>query len=109
MGSLHKFPKKGKAAAERPSGFAKLAQPFLDRDIQIFPLQHNNKIPLKGSNGYKDATTARRQIREWTKENPDSNVGIPTGGGSGFVVLDLDVKNKIDGIENSRTCAASSA
>ena len=101
MGSLHDFPmRKGKAAAKRTAGFAELAQPFLDRDIQIFPLQHNNKNPLKGSNGYKDATTARRQIREWNKENPDSNVGIPTGGGSGFVVLDLDIKNRIDGIAN---------
>ena len=27
-------------------------------------------------------------------------MGIPTGGGSGFVVLDLDIKNKIDGIKN---------
>ena len=99
MGSLHDFPmRKGKAAAKRTAGFAELAQPFLDRDIQIFPLQHNNKEPLGGSRGYKDATTARRQIREWTKEKPDSNVGIPTGGESGFVVIDLDIKNKFDGI-----------
>lgn len=98
MGSLHKFPKKGKAAATRSGGFAKLAQPFLDHDIPVFPV-NELKRPLT-EHGFKDAVTDRRKINEWAREFPKANVAIPTGPGTGFVVIDLDTKNGIDGIAN---------
>jgi putative DNA primase/helicase len=43
--------------------------------------------------GVKDATTKRSQIRDWWKANPDANIGIAAGGGSGIIVLDIDPRN----------------
>ena len=99
MGSLHDFPKrKGKAAAKRTAGFVALAQQFLDRGIAVSPV-NERKEPLT-KHGFKDAKTDRRQIKEWAREFPNANIGIPTGQASGIVVVDLDVKNGIDGISN---------
>jgi len=48
-------------------------------------------------NGHKDATTELAQIREWWTRNPSANIGIACGA-SGLTVVDLDVKNGVDGI-----------
>ena len=97
MGTLYDFPQKGEAA-KRSGGFAKLAQPFVGRGIAVFPV-NERKEPLT-KHGFKDAKTDRRQIKEWAREFPKANIGIPTGQASGIVVVDLDVKNGIDGIAN---------
>ena len=48
------------------------------------------------TNGLKDATTDREQIRRWFADMPDANVGIVTGRASGVVVLDVDVDKSGD-------------
>lgn len=93
-----KFPPRGKAATKR-SKFEDLARPFLDHDIRVFPLKTDDKIPLKGSNGFKNATTDPVQIKTWGKQFPNSNLGIPTGNASGIIVVDLDRKSGVDGIK----------
>ena len=40
--------------------------------------------------GFKDATTDEALIRELWAENPEANIGVPTGAVSGLVVLDVD-------------------
>ena len=40
--------------------------------------------------GFKDATLDEKKIREWWKQWPAANIGIPTGEASGLVVLDID-------------------
>lgn len=57
----------------------------------IFPLV--GKKPTKGSQGYKDATTDLRKITEWWKNHPERNIGIATGGKSGFFALDIDPRH----------------
>ena len=106
MGSLHTFPKrKRKAAAKRTAGFVALAQQFLDRGIPVFPV-NALKRPLT-EHGFHDATTDRRQIKEWAREFPKANIGIPTGQASGIVVVDCDVKNGINGIANFKSLCKS--
>jgi hypothetical protein len=39
------------------------------------------------------ATTDARQIADWWIDEPDRNIGLATGAGSGFFVLDIDPKN----------------
>ena len=41
-------------------------------------------------NGVKDAKTDRDEIKTWWKKWPDANIGVATGGISGFFVLDVD-------------------
>ena len=40
------------------------------------------------SHGVKDATTKRKQIRQWWSDMPDANVGVAIGKNAGLVVLD---------------------
>jgi len=66
----------------------------------IFPCSPLDKKPLT-TNGFYDATTDEKTIREWWRRWPNAMVGVPTGSVSGFWVLDLDLddsKGK-DGIQ----------
>jgi hypothetical protein len=47
---------------------------------------------MKGSQGFKDATTDRDQIIAWWTKWPDANIGIRTGEASNLVVIDVDAK-----------------
>jgi Bifunctional DNA primase/polymerase, N-terminal/Primase C terminal 2 (PriCT-2) len=48
-------------------------------------------------NGFKDATTDQKTISRWWREYPDAGIGMPTGSASGFIVIDVDLKNGRDG------------
>jgi bifunctional DNA primase/polymerase-like protein/primase-like protein len=48
-------------------------------------------------NGFKDATTNQKTISCWWREYPDAGIGVPTGSASGFIVIDVDLKNGRDG------------
>ncbi len=50
------------------------------------------KHPLT-PHGFKDASVAPAQIRNWWTQWPEANVGLCPGPESGFVVLDVDPRN----------------
>lgn len=65
--------------------------------MKIFPMKPNRKEPM--ITGWpKNASSDPEQIKEWFRKFPTMNYGIACGP-SGLVVVDLDVKNGIDGIE----------
>jgi hypothetical protein len=68
---------------------------YVCRGWTVFPchwLGERRKRPLvKG--GFHAANTDEAQIREWWRQWPDALIGIPTGRASGFVVLDIDVRD----------------
>lgn len=86
-------------AKSKRSKFLKNAMRFAKRGIPVFPIAENGKNPLT-KNGFKDATVDLRQIKRYWKQFPNANIGVPTGGVTGFVVVDLDVKSGIDGVKN---------
>lgn len=53
------------------------------------------KHPLNAlvAHGVKQATREESLIREWWGREPDANIGIATGRGSGVFVVDVDVRN----------------
>lgn len=63
----------------------------------VFPCQ-SNKRPYTKS-GFKDATTDPLQILAWWQAWPLAMIGMPTGKVSGLIVLDVDVKNGVNGFE----------
>lgn len=66
--------------------------------LQVFPVRlgkDNTKTPLT-SHGHIDASDDETQIRAWWVESPNALVGV-NAGGSGLIVLDVDVKNGKDG------------
>lgn len=69
----------------------------------VFPLTAGDKIPFKGTRGFKDATCDLAYIRRLWDANPDANIGTPTGpqvaGGCGYDVID------VDGIEGNHSLA----
>lgn len=62
----------------------------------VFPCRPREKRPLT-EHGFKEATTDQTVIRKWWEQWPDANIGVPTGGASGLLVIDLDKKAGIDG------------
>lgn len=63
---------------------------YAGRGYAVFPLTPGDKIPLKGSAGFKDATPNKDKITQWWQANPDANIGLPTGAQTGLWVLDID-------------------
>ena len=68
--------------------------------FRVFPLMSGTKRPA--ITGWQQAaTTSLEQIEYWfSGEFQDASVGIATGGGSDLFVLDIDVKNGINGFES---------
>lgn len=56
----------------------------------VFPLKPRMKEPLT-AHGFKEASLDEAQIRQWWKQWPNANIGIPTG--IWFWVLDCDPRN----------------
>lgn len=84
-----------------------LAKALAAQGLHVFPLGPDKRpiIPSKeeGGNGHNDATTDPEQIerlfnKAWTY-NQNLNVGIHPGP-SGFVAVDLDMKDGKDGIQS---------
>ena len=74
------------------SRFLEAALRYAARGWPVFPLAPRSKIPLRGSRGFKDATTDTEVITKWWREHPTANIGIATGPSS-FVALDIDPRN----------------
>ena len=67
----------------------KAALSYARRGVPVFPCEPGGKRPLTYS-GFWDATTEMRRIEAWWSRWPLANVGVPTGGRSGLLVLDVD-------------------
>jgi putative DNA primase/helicase len=74
------------------------AAAYAEKGWHVFPLQ--GKIPLKDSNGLNDATTSRKQIREWFEGRNDRNVGIRTGPESNLTIIDVDCHGEVSGFDS---------
>ncbi|MCH5202682.1 MAG: bifunctional DNA primase/polymerase [Oscillospiraceae bacterium] len=74
-------------------------------ELRVFPLPKGAKLPYKGTNGFKDATTDKDTIINWWTKNPDANIGIATGlqaNGLFLTVVDID-DNKEKGKNGRQT------
>jgi len=62
----------------------------------VFPcgLNKTPAIPKKeGGNGFKDATTDEKRIREFWTKYPNASIGMVTGTASGWLALDIDPRH----------------
>lgn len=57
--------------------------------VPVYPLATNSKVPLKGTHGYKDATTDPEQITAWFNNKQQLNVGLALSPAL-LLVIDLD-------------------
>ena len=75
---------------------------YAARGWPVFPCS-SRKLPLT-EHGFKDASTDKRQIHDWWTRWPHALIGMPTGERTGLAVLDIDMKNGMNGL---RTLAES--
>ena len=71
------------------------------RGYKVFPTQPDEKRPCI-KDPFKRATNVREEIIELFSEFPGAGTGIPTGPSNGLTVIDVDVKNGIDGLFHLR-------
>jgi Bifunctional DNA primase/polymerase, N-terminal len=69
----------------------KAALQYAALGLPVFPLAPRTNVPMKGSHGYKDATTDPARIREAWRAAPMANVAVATG--AGRLVVDTDPRN----------------
>jgi len=74
------------------------AQDLAQQGYPVFPVG-NDKRPLIAG-GFKAASNDSEVIRGMWQTRASANIGIPTGRVSGFVVVDVDVKNGHCGFES---------
>jgi hypothetical protein len=66
----------------------------------VLPLNENAKTPLT-RHGHKDATKDIDTVTSWWTSFPEANIGIRTGLESGILVVDIDRKNGVDGMQEA--------
>lgn len=59
--------------------------------VPVFPCRPNDKKPAT-EHGFKDATRDLAQIRRWASQIRNANWAMPTGGPSGIIAVDVDVR-----------------
>lgn len=67
----------------------KRALEFAEQGLKLFITSPNSKVPIKGSHGYKDATSDPKQIKQWFKKYPKANIALNLAE-SNLVCLDID-------------------
>ena len=72
------------------------ARSLASAGVPVFPCQVEGKRPLT-RRGFLDASSDAAQVAAWWSRTPNANIGIPTGGASGVVVVDVDVHGPTDG------------
>ncbi len=77
------------------SPFLAAALDYAKRGWSVLPLLAKSKRPLVAlvPNGFQNATTNEKIIRQWWTRYPNANVGIRTGGEACLVVLDIDPRS----------------
>lgn len=73
------------------------AQWMAEKGIVVFIVEENGKRPLGGNSWYLRQSTDPQQIAEWFDATPNCNYGVHLG--AEYVVIDLDLKPGINGIE----------
>lgn len=69
---------------------------YANLGIPVFPCAPGGKQPLT-PNGFHDATSVARVVHAWWQRTPEANIGLPTGGPTGVLVVDIDVHSSASG------------
>jgi hypothetical protein len=81
--------------AEEPT-LAAAALRYANHGIPVFPCAPGGKHPLTPK-GFHDATSVAHVVHGWWQRTPDANIGLPTGGPTGVLVVDVDVHSSASG------------
>lgn len=99
--SLNLYHLAGLLAPGSDRSLGRVAGDLASAGVSVFPCVPGQKRPLT-ARGFHDASTDLAQIKEWWARWPEANLGLPTGAVSGVVVVDVDVREHVDGRESMR-------
>lgn len=63
----------------RPASLHAAALWYAEQGLKVFPLTPGTKVPFKGSNGCKGASSNHDVVDGWWSDSPDANIGLATG------------------------------
>ena len=66
---------------------------------KLFPVVPNKKIPCE-PDPFGTATNDPKKILDWFAQYPGCGFGIPTGAANRITIVDIDIKNGVNGLEN---------
>jgi len=69
---------------------------YAERGWHVFPVEPESKVPWT-AHGFLDATNNPNWVEQIWTTYPSANIGIRTGSESGLVVIDIDIKGKVNG------------
>jgi putative DNA primase/helicase len=92
----------GTGASMPVSGLHEAANHLASKGIAVFPLRPNTKKGFR-ENSAREATADLSVIHGWWGNEPYANIGMST---SGFLVLDVDIKDAVDGFSAMKTLEA---
>lgn len=99
--SLNLYHLAGLLAPGSDRSLGRVAGDLASAGVPVFPCVPGQKRPLT-ARGFHDASTDLAQIERWWARWPEANLGLPTGAVSGVVVVDVDVREDVDGRESMR-------
>lgn len=77
-----------------------VAMKMQEQGLNIYPLAPGTKVPLKGSQGFNDATSNKETIQQWWSENANYNIGLNLKPHN-LILIDFDRHSKeVDGWQN---------
>lgn len=97
--SLNLYHLAGLLAPGSDRSLGRVAGDLASAGVPVFPCVPGQKRPLT-ARGFHSATTDPAQIERWWTRWPEANLGLPTGAVSGVVVVDVDVREDVDGRES---------
>lgn len=81
------------------SSLVNIALEYAALGWKILPCKPGSKEPLT-RHGVHDATNDEIEIRRWWARWPNANIAVACGKVSGIAVIDIDVKNGVNGFES---------
>ena len=76
---------------------------YADRGWRVLPVAKQSKTPLI-LDWTHAASSDALQVVKWWQEHPTANIGILTGADSGFFVVDIDIKDGVNGLDSLIEC-----
>jgi hypothetical protein len=88
---------------DRHLGYGSAALRLADLGYAVFPCERGAKKPhrmLPERGGFQHASSSMMNITGWWKQDPAANIGLPTGRVNGLVVVDIDTKGTVSGMQS---------
>jgi len=79
--------------AVNPKDIENSALRYLSREWSVIPMRAGDKRPAVRWKQYQSKIASEKEVRNWFRQQPDTNIGIVTGKVSNLLVIDVDPRH----------------